>query len=281
VRLHAESRGTGVDLVMLHGWGMHSAMWGELADGLAGFCRVTTVDLPGHGLSPALEPEHAASLSGWAAAVAEVAPARAVWLGWSLGGLVAMRAALDFPQRVSRLILVAANASFVQRPDWPRAQPSATLDGFAAGLRQDYRTVLQRFLALQAWGSEDARRQVRMLRESLFVHGEPHPAALAAGLRMLKQADLRRELPGLTQPALLIAGQRDTLVPPAALKSMVQLMPDARMETVPGAGHAPFLFHSGRFRQLVGEFLSSARSTHPNQRNNHLAPRKGMKGNRF
>ncbi len=255
MRLHRETRGSGPDLVMLHGWGMHSAMWGELSDRLAERYRITMVDLPGHGLSPALEPAHAATLSRVAAAVAAVAPATAAWLGWSLGGLVAMQAARDLPRRISRLILVASSACFVQRADWPYAQSVATLEGFAAGLQQDYRAVLLRFLALQAWGGEDVRRQVQALRKALFVHGEPEPGALAAGLTLLKESDLRSALPSLAQPTLLIGGEHDSLVPIAALEAMGRLLPDAWLELVPGAGHAPFLFHSARFREMIGAFL--------------------------
>jgi len=253
--LYSESRGNGADLVLLHGWGMHSGIWGDLYDQLSDRYRVTTVDLPGHGRSPALAPSHATDLGRVAAAVAEVVPERAAWLGWSLGGLVAMQAALAFPERVSRLILVATNASFVRRPGWPYAQTAATLDGFAAELCGDYRAVLQRFLALQAWGSEDARRQVRLLRERLFVHGEPDPRALAAGLTLLEESDLRGALTGISLPVLLMAGENDGLVPPVAVEKMAQLLPDARLERVPGAGHAPFLSHPARFQTMIGAFL--------------------------
>ncbi|HFC53234.1 MAG TPA: pimeloyl-[acyl-carrier protein] methyl ester esterase [Gammaproteobacteria bacterium] len=253
MRLHSEARGRGTDLLMLHGWGMHSAMWGDTVDRLSERYRVTTVDLPGHGRSgPDCAP---ATLSRWAAAVAEVAPERAVWLGWSLGGLLAMRAALDFPQRVARLILVAASACFVRRAGWPHAQSAATLQGFAAELREDYRSLLSRFLALQVWGCADARRQARALREALSLRGEPERGALEAGLAMLRESDLREELPEVACPVLLISGQRDTLVPPAAARYMAGMLPDARLEILAGAGHAPFLAQGERFRQLIGEFL--------------------------
>ena len=92
--LHIESTGKGPDLVMLHGWGMHSAIWTDWAALLAERFRVHLVDLPGHGLSDA---STAASLDDWAEAVKRVAPEGAWWLGWSLGGLVAMQTARLFP----------------------------------------------------------------------------------------------------------------------------------------------------------------------------------------
>jgi len=238
------------------GWGMHSAMWGETVNNLAEFCRVTTVDLPGHGMSPPMEPAQAYSLPVLADAVAEVTPANAVWLGWSLGGLVAMQAALDFPVRVTRLILVATSACFVQRADWHCALSASVLDDFAAGLQQDYRGVLRRFLALQARGCGAARQQTRALRELLFTCNEPKPAALVAGLALLKESDLRSVLPEVLQSTLLISGQNDSLVPPDAVKNMVQLLPDARLEIVSGAGHAPFLSHVTHFQGMIGDFIN-------------------------
>ncbi len=245
---------------MLHGWGMHSAIWGECVARLAKHYRITLVDLPGHGRSPP-SPENMDSLSSLSAAVAEVVPPRAVWLGWSLGSLLALRAALDFPEQVSGLVLVAASACFVQRPGWPWAQAAEILEGFAADLRRDHRGVLLRFLALQSRGSDSARRQLRTLRERLFLHGEPDSKALGAGLQLLRGSDLREELPSIGQPALLIAGGNDALVPPEALVWLADRLPDGHLEMFSGAGHAPFLSHPERFCEMVEIFVNERIST--------------------
>ena len=102
--LYRETRGSGKDLVLLHGWGMSSAVWGDLANELTANYRVTLLELPGHGSSP-LAPG-AKSLQDWAHACLAVAPERASWLGWSLGGLVGMQVALLAPERVETLVMV-------------------------------------------------------------------------------------------------------------------------------------------------------------------------------
>ena len=86
--LRIETHGSGpVQLVLIHGWAMHGGVLQPLVDALAGHCTMHVVDLPGHGYSRdcglPLEP-HAC-----AAAIAAVTPP-AIWLGWSLGGLVAL-----------------------------------------------------------------------------------------------------------------------------------------------------------------------------------------------
>ena len=81
--------------------------------------RVTVVDLPGHGYSRGFGV--GLTLPVLAETVAAAVPAPAVWVGWSLGGLIAQQVALTMPERVSRLALVNSTACFTQRPDWPHA----------------------------------------------------------------------------------------------------------------------------------------------------------------
>ena len=89
-RLHVETAGQGPDLVMLHGWAMHSGIWSSVRDQLAQRYRLHLVDLPGHGRSPA---DEAYSLDRIAQKVAEILPAESIVCGWSLGGQVAIRLA--------------------------------------------------------------------------------------------------------------------------------------------------------------------------------------------
>ncbi|HYQ70335.1 MAG TPA: pimeloyl-ACP methyl ester esterase BioH, partial [Gammaproteobacteria bacterium] len=237
-QLHTQSSGSGPDLVLIHGWGLHGGVWDRFVPRLEPYFRVLRVDLPGHGGS---DWSGERSLEAMAAAVLAAAPPRAAWLGWSLGGLVAMRAALLEPARVRALLLIASTPSFVVRPGWQYALLPALLDTFAAELQQDYLRTLNRFLALQVRGSDTGGEVLRILRTQLLAKGEPAPAALQAGLDILRKTDLRTEIGALACPALVMAGERDTLVPGAAAAATAALMPDAGVELVAGAGHAPFI----------------------------------------
>jgi pimeloyl-[acyl-carrier protein] methyl ester esterase len=250
--LFTQSSGSGPDLVLIHGWGLHGGVWDGFVQLLEPYFRVLRVDLPGHGSSGW---SGETTLDDMTAAVLAATPANAAWLGWSLGGLVAMRAALLAPARVNALLLLASTPCFVRRPDWQCALLPALLDTFANELQQDYLRTLNRFLALQVRGSENSGEVLRKLRTQLLAKGEPAAAALQAGLDILRNTDLRGEIAGLASPVQIVAGERDTLVPAAAATAAADLMPDAGVAVVAGAGHAPFIARPEIVAGLVHTFL--------------------------
>lgn len=261
-----EQQGSGPDLVLIHGWGLHGGIWGELPARLAEHFRVTTLDLPGHGRSPFDGAQGRRvtggllSLTALTDSVAALVSAPAIWLGWSLGGLLALDAARRYPQKVAQLVLVGATPKFVQAPDWPHAMPAEVFAGFASSLTQDYRATLLRFLSLQVGGNELARALLKQLRADMFAHGEPQAAALAAGLAILEHADLRAGLADIAIPALVVHGSHDRLAPPAAGEYLAAQLPQARLLRVEGAGHAPFLSHAMQFVDAVRAAASGALS---------------------
>ncbi len=250
--MYCERHGHGPDIVMIHGWGLHGGAWGALPAHLAGRFRVTVVDLPGHGRSPRYAP---LSLDTLAAVVAERLDGPAVWLGWSLGALVALNAALRYPDKVQKLVLTGATPRFTRAPDWPQAISPEILAEFAAELDGDYRTTLQRFLSLQVGGAGEAHATLRALRAELLRHGAPDPEALREGLAILSQTDLRAQLGGVHVPTRIIHGGRDRLSPPAAARALAADLPSARLDLIAAAGHAPFLSHAREFNARLDEFL--------------------------
>ncbi|NGP52374.1 pimeloyl-ACP methyl ester esterase BioH [Thioalkalivibrio sp. XN8] len=250
--LHVETRGSGPGLVLLHGWGLNSAIWSPLLPRLEQRFRVVLADLPGHGRSPA--GAAAPTLAGWAGAVAAVAPPGSTWLGWSLGGQVAMTAALA-GHEPRRLVLVATTPRFVTAPDWPCGVAAGVLRDFAAALGVDHAKTVRDFLSLQLRGDARAASLLRTLRELLANAPLPDPAALAAGLEILAATDLRDRLPALELPTLVVTGARDRLTPAAAGHRLAAALPAARRLEFADAAHAPFLTHPEEFLAGLEEFL--------------------------
>ena len=235
--LNVEVVGKGQDLVLLHGWSLHSDIWQDFIPLLeADFC-CHLVDLPGHGLS---EFDDLQSLSQWAAAVRSVVPQQADWLGWSLGGLVALQAMAEDVSAMRRLVLLASSPCFVKREDWSAAVDFSVFENFASELQQGFDKVLLRFLALQVMGSQAARTSLKQLRDSLLLKPAPQSAALLAGLHFLREADFRQFVAAHQSSIYWLSGSRDTLVPQAA----ASLLPADRVEIIQGAGHAPFVSHA-------------------------------------
>jgi pimeloyl-[acyl-carrier protein] methyl ester esterase len=252
--LYIERRGRGsVPLVMIHGWAMHGGILHPLAEALDAHCDMYLVDLPGHGHSRdssiPLDPRACAE-----AIIAATPPA--TWLGWSLGGLVATVAALDFPAAVTRLVPVSSTPKFVRSDDWPHGNDPAMVRKLAADLEADYKATVDRFIALEAMGSQDPRAETRRLMAEAYERGEPDPRVLMEGLRLLEETDLRPRLPGLAMPSLWIAGRRDRIVHPEAMRWSADAAAGQFIELA-HAGHAPFIGHAAELAAALTQFTGT------------------------
>jgi pimeloyl-[acyl-carrier protein] methyl ester esterase len=251
--LYVEQAGHGpVPLVLIHGWAMHGGLFAPLVEALQARCTMYVVDLPGHGRSRdcglPLEPRACAE------AIAAATPP-AVWLGWSLGGLVALTAALENPRHARGLAMLCATPRFLRAPDWPHGNDAAMVQQLASDLETDYHATLERFMALEAMGSPDPRAELRQLRALAFARGEPELRVLQEGLRVLETADLRDRLPQLAVPNAWIAGRRDRLVHPLAMQASADAARGGFTE-VAHAGHAPFFGHAGAVAEALQPLLA-------------------------
>ena len=252
--LRVEAAGRGPPLVLLHGWALHSGLWGELPATLARRHRVHAVDLPGHGHSPPLVPLTADTLVRALDQAFVSEPEPLTVLGWSLGGQLALAWALAHPERVTRLVLVATTPKFVAGDDWSCAMPPATLERFGDELGAAWRATILRFLTLQTRGGEGGHAALARMRRELFSHGDPSPAVLREALTLLATTDLRTDVRRIAQPSLVIAGTRDMLVPVAASRWLAAALPDGRFAAIDGAAHAPFLSHPDAFDRVFASF---------------------------
>jgi len=255
--LHVTRTGQGPRLVLLHGWALNSHVWDGVLPVLAGQFTPECVDLPGHGASDWIP--GIANLDSLAAAIAPTLGERCHLLGWSLGALVALRLAATHAARIEKLVLVAGTPKFIADEGWPHAMQPAALEHFAQRLQQDFRATVQDFLALQVRGDERALEALRTLRQRVAAVDEPDQRALCVGLEILRDADLRATLPAVRVPALVIAGERDALVPATASEYLATHLHAARFHPIPRAAHAPFLSHADEFCTAVSAFLAGTR----------------------
>src|SRR5262249_54967637 len=137
--MHIAHSGQGPDLVLIHGWAMHGGIFAPLTELLQRRFTLHVADLPGHGFShdETIDPD----LPRVADELAAQVP-RAVWIGWSLGGLVALSAALRHREQVRGVVAMASSPRFLAADDWPGVALES-FEQFEAGLRDDYRAVVE------------------------------------------------------------------------------------------------------------------------------------------
>jgi len=256
MNVHSVTTGAGADMVLLHGWGMNNSVWSAILPSLVQHYRVTLIELPGHGGSA--YGNNPGGLDDWVAACLEAAPARAHWIGWSLGGQIAQRAALLAPERIVRLMLVCSSPRFVRADDWPHAMLENTLHQFAGALKRDHRQTLARFLSLQVQGDDLARETLRLLRHEVAQHPAPDPQALEHGLELLLTVDLRDQLNRLQCPAFWLLGDKDALVPGSVERDLMNLnLPGAQFRCLKGCAHAPFISHTAQSLEVIEQFFGT------------------------
>lgn len=230
-------------LVLLHGWGLNAQVWDCITPELSAHFTLHLVDLPGYGRSGEWG---AMTLEAMAEKVLENAPERAIWLGWSLGGLVASQIALNHPTRVQALVTVASSPCFSARDEWPGIKPEV-LSGFQQQLSEDFQRTVERFLALQTLGTESARQDARALKQAVLSLPMSSSEVLNGGLEILKTADLRAPLTALDLPFLRLYGRLDGLVPRKIVPQLDAQWPQSESFIFDKAAHAPFISHPQAF----------------------------------
>lgn len=237
-------------IVLLHGWGLSSAVWKPLLNHFSPTRAFLALDLPGHGTSA----DAGETLDGWADAIVTRLPDKAVLVGWSLGGMLALYIAHRHPEKIARLVLIGTTPCFVQSENWHPALPIGTLADFQRSFDADPSATQRRFVALQSHG-DAARREVSAnLTAALTPPNGIHQRPLATGLRLLAETDLRTLTPAITQPVRLLHGAEDKLMPVAAAEWLADTLPNARLSVFGDAGHAPFVSRAQECAALIESF---------------------------
>jgi 2-succinyl-6-hydroxy-2,4-cyclohexadiene-1-carboxylate synthase len=247
-------------LVLLHGFTGSADAWRDLLPHLSRRTRTVAFDLPGHAAAPLPGPappridldDFTASVRGRLDALGI---GRAVLLGYSMGGRVALRFALDHGDRVAGLVLESASPGIADPAE--RAARHEADDALADAIVRDGlgrfvdRWMAQPLFATQARLPEAVREHERAMRLAR------DPRALAACLRGAgpgRATPMWDALPALGMPVLLLAGELDAKYRDIAAKAAARL-PRARIAIVPNAGHATHLENPAAFTAAVEAFL--------------------------
>ncbi len=244
-------RDTTLELVLLSGWSMDCSVWRGLLPRLRERCHVTLIDLPGTGRSDSVSWNLADVLE----AVLAQAPARAIYMGWSLGGNLALELAHTQPSRVEAVISLAANPRFVATDDWDTAMPAADFAGFSRRVSRNPEQALKRFDWLQCSGDESWQQRCLALRQAGTA-----PLDLDEGLACLAGFDQRNWLGELKMPVRHILGSDDLLVPASLADALAKLAPAQECRCIAGANHMLPLCAEEAVLQTLGELIEQLRA---------------------
>lgn len=258
--LHKATYGRGKTIVLLHGWGLNSGVWKPLIEQLSLTCRVITVDLPGFGHSQQHIPEPY-SIENIAKQVVETVNEPAIYLGWSLGGLVATQIAIDHQNDCLGLVTVASTPCFKEGDHWPGIKP-VYLEAFYHQLSKDIESTLNNFLKIQAMGSPHIRKDLKQLQSLIMSYPLPTREVLASGLDLLRDSDLRARIGAVSSPFLRMYGKLDSLVPKATIDLVNQLSPNSELIVFEQASHAPFISHFPQFLETLVNWLNRNKLEH-------------------
>jgi malonyl-CoA O-methyltransferase len=238
------------DIVLLHGWGSGSQSWQPLIPALQNIANVITLDLPGFGESQSI-PEF--TLGAVVQLIAAQLPEKCVLIGWSLGGMLAVQIAASYPQKISRLITLAANAKFVASRDYETAMPLAVNRQFNKSFVADSQATLKLFSGLLAQGDTNERTLLKQVR-ALADPDKMNPNWIES-LGLLARLDNREAFAQLTQPGLHLLAEKDVLVPASAATALAQLNPQQSVQVIVGAAHALHWSQPELVVQIIQDFI--------------------------
>ncbi|OUR60732.1 pimeloyl-[acyl-carrier protein] methyl ester esterase [Colwellia sp. 39_35_sub15_T18] len=262
---HYQAEATSIPLVLLHGWGLNSAVWQPLIAQLSADFKATfhiiTIDLPGFGenVDNKLQPY---SLVNITKQIDKTIEQPAIYLGWSLGGLVATEMALTYTEKVLGLITVASSPRFLEEavttPSskiiWPGIKPTV-LNAFHQQLQVDTKKTISGFLKIQAMGSPHIRDDIKQISQLVLQQKMPSKATLDQSLALLAQSDYRQKLAVIEQPFLRLYGSADSLVPKTIIEQVANMAKHSEHYLFEYASHAPFISHLDDFSKVLTTWL--------------------------
>jgi 2-succinyl-6-hydroxy-2,4-cyclohexadiene-1-carboxylate synthase len=260
IDFRVEDHGNGAPLVLLHGFTGSAASWSSVIDELATLRRVIAIDVIGHGTSAAPEdPSHyafAQAMRDLAGITAQLGVARAAWLGYSMGGRLALGMALDHPERVSSLILESATPGIQHEKErLQRAEADQEL------ARQIEVVGIERFVdeweQLPIWESQRAlpAEVLRSQRETRLRNRAVGLANSLRGMGQGAQPSYWDRLEEIEVPVLLMAGALDRKFVGIAGQMGIRIA-GAELSVVADAGHVVHLERPREFLEDVRQFLA-------------------------
>ncbi|HEY1777483.1 MAG TPA: alpha/beta fold hydrolase [Solirubrobacteraceae bacterium] len=252
--------GAGPAVLFIHGLGGRWQSWIENIPRVAASHRAVAFDLPGFGRSQL--PVEPITIEAYAAVIQRLCDLleleSLVVVGNSMGGAVAIAAALELPELVRATVLVSPAAiSLADFNPAPAAAVLAALSRTPLGSPQGMHSILRRSRARHLAFAALVRHPTLIATDTLseLIGGRGAPG-LAGAIEAMLATELGASVGEVSQPVLIVQGREDMLVPLRLSRRLADELPNARLEVLEDTGHLPMIERPARFNELLLDFVA-------------------------
>lgn len=260
LRWYYEVKGKGEPLLFIHGWAGDLEVWYQQISFFSKRFQTIAVDLPGHGKS-SWEESNLNQLAGDIEFILnQINIPKITIVALSLAGLIALKFALMFPEKVERLILVDTAARFASDSE-KEGITLAQIDNLSSRLEKDYMGALLFFTRSQLTKEERNMVNFKTVWDILTQKEVlPQKKALQFFLDILKTEDLRLILPKIEAPALIVGGEKDTICGKVKAEELQANLQHASLKFIKNGGHLPFLTQPALFNKILEDFIVNGKA---------------------
>lgn len=256
IKIYYDSYGQGLPIVFLHPWTTNGYIWYFQIFPFARNNRVIVVDHRGHGRSD--KPQSGYSIQEHARDVAAVMDAaaidKAVLVGNSIGGMIAMQAALDNPDRVAGLLILSSGTGLGEN------MPKEAGEAFKKDFEGTFGALLEGAVSAK---SRRERPEILEVMKSHFTVPANFPRHVfdssMADPNGVFNWNIKSKLSTIRKPTLVIAGEEDKATPVEANKFLADNIPGAKLSVVKDVGHFHQLEKPLEFNAALTEFVAGLR----------------------
>lgn len=231
-----------IHLILFHGWGISSYIWNNVIIKLKKICTIYVIDLPGYGKNFNKKIMTFEEISNY---ILTIIPKKAVWMGWSIGGLLAFHIGHNFPNYTNAIITICSSPCFIQKKLWPGISLK-TLKNIKNEIINNFSNFYKNFNIYQ-----------RQSKKKFLKEQKPRKESIEQGYIWLTTIDQRKNITNINTPYLKIYGSLDLLIPEKISYIIDKYSKKTLSIKISKATHAPFLSHPNNFIKIITNFFKN------------------------